>query len=89
MIAVPRRMLSMATRVLDFSQAHPATDVGHVALVSRFAVLVAQADALAIRQHEGTMTERAAINRRLQFRDAVTRQLRHLVQVAEHAAHLT
>lgn len=86
MNAVTRRKLSMATRVLDFEQAHPATDVGHVALVARFEGLVAKADALALRQRDGTLSERAAINRRLQFRDAITRQLRHLVQVAEVAA---
>jgi hypothetical protein len=86
MNAVTRRKLSMATRVLDFEQAHIATDVGHVALVARFEALVTKADALALRQRGGTLSERAATNRRLQFRDAITRQLRHLVQVAEVAA---
>lgn len=77
---------SEATRALAFSHAHPATDVGYVSVVNRLEALLTRADALAVREREGLMVERAAVARRLQFCDALTRQLRHLSRVGTLAA---
>lgn len=89
MIAAIRRKLSMATRANDFTLAHPSTDVGYVALATRLGTLVARGDALAVRERDGILAARAAVNRRLQFRSAVTLQLRHLAKVGEAAARTT
>lgn len=87
MKGLTRRKLSMAARALDFAQTHPATDAGYTAIVTRLQGRLAEADALAIRQHDGNASEVASRARRDAVRLAIQQvQLQHLVRVAKLAA---
>jgi hypothetical protein len=87
MEGLTRRKLTMAARALAFAQAHPATDAGYTALVTRLQGRLADADALAIRQHDGHASEMASHARRDAVRRSVQQvQLQHLVRVAKLAA---
>jgi hypothetical protein len=70
----------MARRALEFAQAHPQTDTGYTAVVTRLQQEVTQADTAGVQQDSGIEREHAAIGRRTILRDAVRSQ--HLVRLS-------
>jgi hypothetical protein len=80
-----RSKLATAAQALAFVQAHPDTDPGYVAVVARLQAAVAQGDALAIQQRDGTANEEAAHSQRQDSRDEMQVQLRHLARVGRDA----
>lgn len=86
-MAATRWLLAMVVRVLDFSQIHPSTDPGFIAVLARLQDRATRADALAIQHRDGKAAESAAIARRNGVRYGVLEpMLRHLSQVASLAA---
>lgn len=77
----------MARRAADFAEAHPVTDSGFTAAVTRLKAHVDQADTLALLQEGGGQREHAARGRRFAVRQKVrTQQLRRLSRIANAAA---
>jgi hypothetical protein len=76
----------MATRVLNFSRAHPDQSPGYVAALSRLEAALARAEQLAIQQRDGISEVRAATRQKEELRRSIRRtQLLHLSRVAEAA----
>jgi hypothetical protein len=87
MKATTRRTIEMATRVLNFSRAHPDPSPGYAAALSRLEKSHTQAQQLAARQREGINEVRAATVQKRDLRRTMRRtQLIHLARVAEAAA---
>jgi hypothetical protein len=77
----------MATRVLNFSRAHPDASPGYAAAVSRLEQSLTEAEQLAARQRDGINEARAATMRKRNLRRTMRRtHLVHLARVAEAAA---
>jgi hypothetical protein len=86
MNAKVRRTLEMATRVLNFSRAHPDPAQGSVAALSRLEATLARAGQLVIQQRDGVSEVRAATRQKEELRRSIRRtQLLHLSRVAEAA----
>lgn len=84
---VTRRKLSMAAKARDFALGHPSTNAGQLAVVARLTERVRRADALAVQEQEGRLTEQASTERRRSLRRTIHRQhLRHLVNTARLAS---
>lgn len=82
-----RRKIEMATRVRDFSRAHPSEDSSHVAALARLEDRLTRSEALAIEERAGRIAELSAAGRREELRRSMHFQLlRHLVRVGELAA---
>ncbi len=82
-----RSNLTMARRALDFAKAHPLTDGGFTAIVTRLASNLPSADALATRLADGIAAEQAAVATRAALKVRIHNgQLRRLVRVASLAA---
>jgi hypothetical protein len=76
----------MAVRARDFATAHPIDDPSFAIVVSRLGATIAEADAAAILQGDGTIDEHAAIAQRQDFRKSIPRiQLKRLVHIAQLA----
>ncbi len=77
----------MATRVLNFSRAHPDPSPGYTAAVARLEKTLAQVELVAGRQRDGINASRSATARKRELRRKMRRtQLVHLARVAESAA---
>jgi hypothetical protein len=86
MNAKTRRTLEMATRVLNFSRAHPDQSQGYVAALSRLEAILARAEQLVIQQRDGVSEVRAATRQKEELRRTMRRtHLLHLSRVAEAA----
>jgi hypothetical protein len=86
MNAKTRRTLEMATRVLNFSRAHPDPSQGPVAALSRLEAILARAGQVAIQQRDGISEVRAATKQKEAIRRTIRRtHLLHLSRVAEAA----
>jgi hypothetical protein len=82
-----RRKLDMAARVREFARAHAATEPGYAPVVTRFDELLAKAEAILARQHQGRVAARGARAHRRELRRTLHVQLVHyLVAVASLAA---
>jgi hypothetical protein len=87
MKAATRRTIEMATRVLNFSRAHPDPSQGYTAALTRLENTLAQVQVVAARQREGINALRSATARKRELRRKIRRtQLFHLARVAESAA---
>jgi hypothetical protein len=87
MRAIVRRKLEMATRVLEFSRAHPSTDASQAGLVAKLEERIARADALILQQRAGLNAVHGATARRMELRRGLQFQLlRYLIRVGEAAA---
>ena len=87
MLTKTRIKLSMAVRAHDFATAHPIDDPSFAVVVGRLGDTIAQADAAAILEGDGTIDEHAAIARRRGYRKSIPRvQLKRLVHIAALAA---
>lgn len=87
MNAQVRRKIEMATRVRDFSRAHPSGDAGYETVLTRLEGILSRTDALAAQQRAGTIAAREANARRLELRRALQFQLlHHLVRVGDVVA---
>jgi hypothetical protein len=87
MKAATRRTIEMATRVLNFSRAHPDESQGYAAALARLEKTLAQAEIVAARQRDGINALRSATARKRELRRKIRRtQLFHLARVAEAAA---
>jgi hypothetical protein len=87
MKAATRRTIEMATRVLNFSRAHPDESQGYAAALARLEKTLAQAEIVASRQRDGINALRSATARKRELRRKIRRtQLFHLARVAESAA---
>jgi hypothetical protein len=76
----------MATRVLNFSRAHPDQASGSVAALSRLEAILARAGQVAVQQRDGISEVRAATRQKEELRRTMRRtQLLHLSRVAEAA----
>jgi len=83
-----RRKFEMALRVRDFSHAYPSTDASYAPVLARFEERLGAMEQLAARQRSGHIAARAATARRKSLRRRLHYELlRHLVTVAEVAAH--
>jgi hypothetical protein len=83
-----RRKLEMATRVRTFSRAHPSTEPTYTTVLGRLEDRLAEAQAIATRQHEARVAARGARNNRRELRRIVHFQLlKYLVAVGNVAAH--
>ena len=77
----------MMRRAAEFADAHPITDSGYTAAVTRLKAHVDQADTLAMLQESGSQRERAARDRRNTLRSTVrSQQLRRLCRIANAAS---
>jgi hypothetical protein len=87
MKAATRRTIEMATRVLNFSRAHPDPSPGYTAALARLEKTLAQVEMVAGRQRDGINASRSATARKRELRRKMRRtQLVHLARVAESAA---
>ncbi|HET9466335.1 MAG TPA: hypothetical protein VFO71_12435 [Gemmatimonadales bacterium] len=87
MKATIRRTIEMATRVMNFSRAHPNPSSGYSAALARLEKALAEADVLAARQRDGINAVRSATRQKRALRRKMRRtQLVHLARVAESAA---
>jgi hypothetical protein len=87
MKAATRRTIEMATRVLNFTRAHPDPSEGYTAALARLEKTLAQVQVVAARQREGINASRSATARKRELRRKMRRtQLLHLARVAESAA---
>jgi hypothetical protein len=87
MKAVVRRKFEMATRVVEFSRAHPSTDASQDGVVAKLEDRIARADALITQQRAGLIGVHAATARRKELRRGLQFQLlRYLIRVGEAAA---
>jgi len=86
MKAATRRTIEMATRVLNFSRAHPDPSPGYTAALARLEKTLAHAEVVAGRQRDGINAARSATARKRELRRRMRRtQLVHLARVAESA----
>lgn len=86
MNAQVRRKLEMATRVREFSRAHPSPDPSYGIVLGRLEERLTRAEAIAARQHNGLQASRGATAHRLELRKILHSQLlRYLVSVGEAA----
>ena len=77
----------MATRVLNFSRAHPAESQGYTTALARLEKTLAEVEIVAARQQSGINALRSATARKRELRRKIRRtQLFHLARVAEAAA---
>ena len=82
------KKFEMGLRVRDFSHAYPSADASYAAVLARFEERLAAMEQLAARQRSGLIATRAATARRKGLRRRLHYELiRHLVTVAEMAAH--
>jgi hypothetical protein len=81
-----RNRLAMASRVLEFSRAHPAADPSYAGIVARLEAAVDKGEQLARQQLSGSNAVRASTARRKELRRAVHDQLRHLARVGDAVA---
>jgi hypothetical protein len=86
MNADSQKKLAMAIRVRDFSRAHPYTDPGQVALVTRFEDRIARAEQLDAQQREGNASVRASTTHRRELRRMIRRELLEHVVITARAA---
>jgi hypothetical protein len=87
MKAATRRTIETATRVLNFSRAHPDPSQGYTTALTRLEKTLAQVELVAARQREGINAWRSATARKRELRRKIRRtQLFHLARVAESAA---
>jgi hypothetical protein len=86
MKAATRRTIEMATRVLNFSLAHPDASPGYAVALARLQKTLAQVEAVATRQRDGLNAVRSATARKRELRRRIRRtQLVHLARVSESA----
>jgi hypothetical protein len=71
------RKLDMAARVREFVRAHAATEPGYTPVVTRLDALLAQAEAILARQHQGNVAARGANAQRNELRRTIHAQLVH------------
>ena len=77
----------MATRVLNFSRAHPDESQGYTAALARLEKTLAQVEIVAARQRDGINGLRSATARKRELRRKIRRtQLFHLARVGQAAA---
>ena len=82
-----RRRVEMGRRALLFSRAHADASAGYAATLARLEGLLARSDALSEQQLNGLHIARAASERKRELRRMMkTGHLRHLIEVARHAA---
>lgn len=87
MNAPVRRKLEMATRVRTFSRTHPSTEPTYTTVLGRLEERLAEAEAIATRQHEARVAARGARVHRKELRRIVHFQLLpYLVAVGNVAA---
>ncbi|MDP3911873.1 MAG: hypothetical protein Q8Q14_15925 [Gemmatimonadales bacterium] len=87
MNAPVRRKLEMAARVRTFSRTHSSTEPTYATVLSRFEERLAEAEAIAAKQHEARLAARGARTRRRELRRVVHFQLLpYLVAVGNVAA---
>ena len=85
---IVRNKLDMVTRVRTFSRAHPSTEPTYTTVLGRLEERLAEAQAIATRQHEARVAARGARNNRRELRRIVHFQLlKYLVAVGTVAAH--
>ena len=86
MDAKTRRTLEMATRALNFSEAHPDPNPGYAAALSRLQASLVRGEQLAVQQRDGFSEVRAATAQKRELRRKMRRtHLRHISTVAEAA----
>lgn len=84
---IVRNKLDMVTRVRTFSRAHPSTEPTYTTVLGRLEERLAEAQAIATRQHEARVAARGARNNRRELRRIVHFQLlKYLVAVGNVAA---
>ena len=84
---IVRNKLDMVTRVRTFSRAHPSTEPTYTTVLGRLEERLAEAQAIATRQHEARAAARGARNNRKELRRIVHFQLlKYLVAVGNVAA---
>lgn len=87
MNSIVRNKLDMVTRVRTFSRAHPSTEPTYTTVLGRLEERLAEAQAIATRQHEASAAARGARNNRKELRRIVHFQLlKYLVAVGSVAA---
>jgi hypothetical protein len=87
MNARTRSRLEMATRALEFAQAHPDPSAGYTAAVRELAELLARSEQLADLHRQGIAEVRAATQRKLTLRRSIRQgQLLHVAMAAQRAA---
>jgi hypothetical protein len=78
-----RRRLAMATRVRDFSRAHPDGTAGYTETLARLEDRVSRAEALATQQATGYLAVRASTAKKLELRRHIREEhLKHLARIA-------
>ena len=63
-----RRKLDMAARVREFTRAHAATEQGYAPVLTRLEELLARAEGIGARQHQGRVAAKGARARRKELR---------------------
>jgi hypothetical protein len=87
MNAESRRKIEMGTRALEFSRAHPDTELGTATAAARLEQLLARATATATVQRDGLIHVRAASARKQELRRRMlTVPIAHLAEVGRAAA---
>jgi hypothetical protein len=82
-----RRKIEMGKRALAFSLAHPDTEAGTAAVVTRLEQLVARAEDSATAQRNGLLQVHAAVKRKQELRRAMRAgPIAHLAEVGRAAA---
>lgn len=81
-----RRKLDMAARVREFIRARSTSEPGYPPVLARLDELIARADMIAGRQHQGVVAAQGARAHRRELRDQLHRQLVHyLVALGTYA----